>query len=507
MGATVLLWPTTRAPNGPKDKGVSTAVTRVPFKSWLFAALLCCPLFVGFLAEPVHARPSGASVDARQLQAISETFVRIAEKITPAVVGVSTSRVVAEGPEFFSDPYFRWFFGDRSPGPRQREEEGLGSGVLVSPEGLIVTNAHVVNGADHIKVTLSDRRAFKAEVVGVDEKTDLAVLRVDADDLPWVPFGDSTTLKPGEVVLAVGNPFGLSQTVTMGIVRAVGRQGVGITDYEDFIQTDAAINPGNSGGAMVNTRGQLIGINTAIFTQSGGYEGIGFAIPSALARAVMDSLVTHGRVVRGWLGVSIQELTQELAEEFGLKGPKGALVTDVIPGSPAESAGLKRYDVILALNDEPISKLSELRLLVASAEVGAEVRVRIHRDGRARTFSVILGELPGEMDAVGEPGEGSGGDGYDNVLSGLQVDELDRESARRFQIDPVTTGVVVLDVKPGSAASRAGVIPGDLVIEVNRKPVTGLRDYNRIARGIDSGDRVLLLLSRHGQTLFVGISP
>lgn len=471
----------------------------------LLAAVAAGLLYTG----TTQARESKAKVDTSQLIAISETFVQIAEKITPAVVGVSTTRVVQgrDGGPFFSDPYFRWFFGDRMPRQRDREEEGLGSGVLVSSDGLIVTNAHVVNGADHISVTLSDRRAFKASVVGVDEKTDLAVLRIDGTNLPWVPFGDSSSLRAGELVLAVGNPFGLKQTVTMGIISGVGRQGVGITDYEDFIQTDAAINPGNSGGAMVNTRGELIGINTAIFTQSGGYEGIGFAIPSDLARQVMDSLVKKGRVVRGWLGVSIQEITPELAAQFGLKSPSGALVTDVIEDSPAEKAGLRRGDVILDLNGKPIEKLSQLRLLVASTEVGSKVKVRLQRDGKNITVTVTLGELPEDPTVLGSRGDEVPEDTYDNALSGLSVGTIDAETSTRFQLEPNTQGVVILDIKLGSTASRAGLTPGDVIIEIHREEIQNLADYRRIARTIEAGDKILLLISRRGQTLFVGIDP
>ncbi|MBI5136177.1 MAG: DegQ family serine endoprotease [Nitrospirae bacterium] len=469
----------------------------------------CLPLICALLlAWPAPARAGKAldSADVLQLQAISDTFVRIAAKITPAVVGVSTSRVVQDGAGVPTDPYSRWFFGDRDPSPRHREEEGLGSGVLISADGVIVTNAHVVDGADHIKVTLSDRRSFKAEVVGVDGKTDLAVLRVEATNLPWVPLGDSSRLRPGEMVLAVGNPFGLNQTVTMGIVSGVGRQGVGITDYEDFIQTDAAINPGNSGGAMVNTRGELIGINTAIFTQSGGYEGIGFAIPSNLVSTVKDSLIAHGRVVRGWLGVSIQEITPELASQFRLPSPRGALVTNVIPSGPAAQAGLKRGDVILAIGGTEIGSLAELRLLVAGTPVGKRVAVRLQREGKPVTAQVTLGELPEDLAALDEGG-GVVPDGYDNVLSGLSVGELNRDNARRFQVDADTRGAVVLDVAPGSAASRAGMMPGDVVVEVDRQEVRNLADYTRLARQVAAGEQVLLLVSRQGQTLYVGVAP
>jgi serine protease Do len=475
------------------------------FSRFLLAAgLLLAVLTVG---GPAAAREPVPAADATQLEAISHTFVEIAHRITPAVVGVSTTRVISEGDgSLFSDPYFRWFFGNRGPHPQEREEEGLGSGVLVSADGLIVTNEHVVGGADHIKVTLSDRRAFQATVVGTDKKTDLAVLKIDGDHLPWVPFGDSSNLRPGELVLAVGNPFGLNQTVTLGIVSAVGRQGVGISDYEDFIQTDAAINPGNSGGAMVNSRGELIGINTAIFTQSGGYEGIGFAIPSNLARSISDSLVEHGRVVRGWLGVSIQEVTPELSGQFGLKSPKGALVTEVLGNSPAEKAGMKRGDVILAINGQEIENLARLRILVAATQVGTKVKVEVMRDGKERNLNVFIGELPEDVASLGQKPETSPGD-FDNLLGGLSVGPLSRDNALRFQLDPGGSGVVVLDVAPGSPASRAGIIAGDVIMEVNRQEVPDLGAYNRIARRIEPDQGVLLLVSRRGQTLFVGIEP
>jgi serine protease Do len=470
---------------------------------------LAAALGLLLLAPALGAVADEAStpIRAEQLQAISQTFVQIARHITPAVVGISTTRVVTDGGEsLFSDPYFRWFFGDQGPHPHEREEEGLGSGVIVTPEGLIVTNEHVVGGADHIKVTLSDRRDFDAKVIGTDKKTDLAVLKIDGTDLPWVPFGDSSKLEPGEVVLAVGNPFGLTQTVTMGIVSGVGRQGVGITDYEDFIQTDAAINPGNSGGAMVNSRGELIGINTAIFTQSGGYEGIGFAIPANLARTIADSLEKHGRVVRGWLGVSIQEVTPELAAQFNLDTPKGAVVTEVLGKSPAEKAGVKRGDVIVGLNGQEVENLARLRLLVAAAPVGSRMTLQIVRDGKKKKVDVTIGELPEDVASLTRKPEAVEGD-FDNVLSGLTVGPLSRENALRFQLDPAGKGAVVLEVAAGSPASRAGIMEGDVIMEINRQEVATLDDYDRLARQIRKDKGALLLIARRGQTLFVGIEP
>ncbi len=480
----------------PNKKGITVRA---------FRFVLCLLLVLFSSVQPGDAN-SVQVADVAQLQALSDTFVRIAEKITPAVVGVSISRVVRDNDGPRSDPYFQWFFGNREQHSQPREEEGLGSGVLVSPDGLIVTNAHVVNGADRIKVTLLDRRSFIASVVGVDEKTDLAVLRVDATNLPWVPLGDSSVLRAGELVLAVGNPFGLNQTVTMGIISGVGRQGVGITDYEDFIQTDAAINPGNSGGAMVNTHGELIGVNTAIFTQSGGYEGIGFAIPTDLVKSVMDSLLKHGRVVRGWLGVSIQEVTPELATQFDLPAPRGALVTNVIANGPAADAGLRRGDVILAIDGRPINTLSKLRLLVAGTEVGIQVAVRIQRDAGEKTIPVILGELPEDTAKLETVPVGSDRE-YDNVLSGLTVGEVNRDTIRTFRLDPGSSGVVILDVAPGTPASRSGLVPGDVIVEVDRTEVTGVADYSEADRSVKVNEQVLLLVERQGQSLYVGVSP
>jgi serine protease Do len=470
------------------------------------AVALCLGLLASGPAWAAGPATAPDTIRSEHLQAISQTFVQIAQHITPAVVGISTTRVVSDGDEsLFSDPYFRWFFGERGPHPREREEEGLGSGVIVSAEGLIVTNEHVVGGADHIKVTLSDRRAFDAKVIGTDRKTDLAVLQIDGPDLPWVPFGDSSKLQPGEVVLAVGNPFGLTQTVTMGIVSGVGRQGVGITDYEDFIQTDAAINPGNSGGAMVNTRGELIGINTAIFTQSGGYEGIGFAIPANLARTISDSLVRSGKVVRGWLGVSIQEVTPELAAQFNLDAPRGAVVTEVLGNSPAEKAGVRRGDVIVALNGLEVENLARLRLVVASAPVGSRMGVEVVRDGKHKRLDVTIGELPEDVSLKRRPPSVEGD--FDNVLSGLTVGPLSRENALHYQLDPGGKGVVVLDVTAGSPASRAGLMEGDVIMEIDRKEVATLDEYDRLARRIGKDKGALLLISRRGQTLFVGVEP
>ena len=330
---------------------------------------------------PAKSQISSKSVDI--LTQLSDAQSEVAAVATPSVVNISTTRVIKsreEAPfDLFDDPFFRRFFGDQFPHPnvpKEHKEQSLGSGVIVSEDGYIVTNNHVIEKAQEIKVLLSNKKDYKAKLIGADPKTDIAVIKIDAKGLPALPWGDSNKLKVGEIVFAIGNPFGLNQTVTMGMISAVGRANVGIADYEDFIQTDAAINPGNSGGALINARGELIGINTAILSRTGGYQGIGFAVPSSMARQVMDSLVKYKKVVRGWLGVSIQEVTSDLAEEFGVKDLKGALVSGVMKGSPAEKAGIKQGDVILQFNGKIVEDTGHLRNMVSQTPVGSTVKVK-----------------------------------------------------------------------------------------------------------------------------------
>jgi Do/DeqQ family serine protease len=330
-------------------------------------------------------------------------WTEVAKATMPAVVNIAAART-ARGPDawpgpFSSDPFFRFFFG---PEATPRREQSLGSGVIVTPDGYVLTNNHVVEGAEDIRVTLADRREFGADLVGGDPMTDVAVLRLQGSGFSVVPLADSSRVEVAQVVLAVGNPFGLSQTVTMGIVSAVGRADVGIADYEDFIQTDAAINPGNSGGALVNAQGGLIGLNTAIFTQSGGYMGIGFAVPVNMARQVMDQLVTRGRVVRGWLGVAVQDGTSVLARAPSLPGTRGVLVADVVPDGPASRASLRPGDVIAAVDGTPVNEAGRFRNLVAATPPGTTVRLTIVRNGREQTVEVAVGERP-ERSAVERP--------------------------------------------------------------------------------------------------------
>src|SRR5574341_406404 len=380
---------------------------------------------------------------------VDRNFVAIAKAVRPAVVNIFTTRTERGGEGLhgmpFEDPFFRRFFGEeffrRFEAPRERKERSLGSGVIVESKGLIITNNHVVSKADEIKVLLSDKREFKAKLIGTDSKTDLAVLKIDAEDLHTIPWADSDKLEVGEFVLAVGTPFGLNQTVTLGIVSAVGRASMGIAEYEDFIQTDAAINPGNSGGPLVNTRGELVGINTAIFSQSGGNMGIGFAVPSNMARSILEQLTKTGKVVRGWLGVSIQELSPELASQFGVSEAKGVLVSDVLDESPAKRAGFERGDVIVEFDGKPVENPTQLRNLVAQTVIGKKVAVKFIREKRTKTLEVTIAEQPKNLAQAGgeEPGESSAPTG---VLSDLDVRELTPELANRLGLSSNEKGAV-----------------------------------------------------------------
>jgi serine protease Do len=443
-----------------------------------------------------------------------KSFVEIAKMVKPAVVNIAATRSgkAGEGPHSspFDDPFFRRFFGDeffkREAPQRERKERGQGSGVIVDANGVIITNNHVVNKADEIRVFLSDKREFKAKLIGTDTKTDIAVLKIEASGLPTVPFADSDQLEVGEFVLAVGSPFGLTQSVTMGIVSAVGRASMGIAEYEDFIQTDAAINPGNSGGALVNVRGELVGINTAIFSQSGGNMGIGFAVPSNLSRSIMDQLIRTGKVVRGWLGVAIQELTPELASQFGVTETKGVLVSDVMDDSPAKKAGFERGDVILEYDGKAMDSPTHLRNAVAQTPIGRKVSIKLIRDKKPKTVELTIVEQPKSMSQAGqeESGEATTPAG---VLSDVDVRELNEELASRYGLKPTDRGVVVTRVKPGSPAEEAGVREGDVVLEVNRKPIGSLKAYERATSGLAKDQAVLLLLKRKGQAIYLTLKP
>jgi serine protease Do len=365
----------------------------------------------------------------------------------------------------------------------------------------------VIEKSQEIKVLLSNKRDYKAKLIGADPKTDLAVIKIEAKGLAALTWGDSTKLRVGEIVFAIGNPFGLNQTVTMGVIGAVGRANVGIADYEDFIQTDAAINPGNSGGALINAKGELIGINTAIVSRTGGYQGIGFAVPSAMAKQVMESLIKYKKVVRGWLGVSIQEVTSDLAEEFGVKDLKGALVSAVMKGSPAEKAGIRQGDVILQFNGRDVEDTGHLRNMVSQSPIGSKVKVKVFRAKKELVLEATIAELPKKAGEAATDEESGEGPEESNALSGVTVRELTRELAKRFGAKESDTGVVVVKVEPGSKAFEAGIRAGDMVLQINQKEIATIEDYKKAAAALKAKERILLLIRRKGEDLFLTVRP
>ena len=439
----------------------------------------------------------------KTLSGLSEALADVADAVRPAVVNISTTSVVnmEDSPygDMFNDPFFRHFFGDGHPGMKRKyKSSALGSGVIVNENGFILTNNHVVKGADEIKVILYDKREFKGKVVGTDPRTDLSVVKIEATNLPTLTLGDSSKLKTGDVVLAIGNPFGLNQTITMGIVSAVGRSNIGLADFEDFIQTDAAINPGNSGGALVNGRGELVGINTAIFSTSGGYMGIGFAIPSDMAKSVMDSIIKHGKVIRGWLGVSIQNLTPDLAKSLGIKETEGALIAGVENSSPADKAGLKRGDLITEMNGKKITDATALRNVVASMAPGAKADIKIIRSGKELTITAALGEYK-EKKIVKKTA-------YNNAFKGVTVQELTPSLRDKLNLPEGMVGVVVTDIASDSP-SQGLLQVNDVIEEMNRKAVRSAQEYEAIVSKIGEHDTILLLIFRDGGSIYMTLKP
>ncbi len=486
-------------------------IFRKAFFNILFIVTLLFTLSIPTAMALASYRPDadgqnkGISSDSVEfLTKTGQAMAELAEAVKPAVVNIATIKTEqvrsSKSNPLLEDPFFKRFFGDqnqRRQSPRERKAVSLGSGVIVSPNGYILTNNHVTKNADVIKVLLSDKREFTGKIVGADPKTDLAVIKIEADNLSTVNIGNSDAMRVGELVLAVGNPFGLNQTITMGIVSAVGRANVGIAEYEDFIQTDAAINPGNSGGALVNVKGELIGINTAIFSTTGGYQGIGFAIPSNMAKDVMESLITKGRVIRGWLGVSIQPITKELAEQFELEKDYGILVADVVEDSPAEDGGLLRGDVVIELNGKEVDEPYSLRNMIATTPPGGEVEFKVIREGETIALQVTIGELPTDDQKTSTR--------YKNAMRGISVQDLNPDLYRKLNLPDKIMGVVVTDVEPGSPA-EARLTPGDVILEINRKASSNLEDYELIVSKIKPDKDVLLLVFRRGSTIFVTIS-
>jgi len=446
----------------------------------------------------------------------SLSFKPIVKKVAPSVVNIYSAKTVRQAPAFapfFDDPFFRQFFGVPFENiPRERREQSLGSGVIVTEDGYILTNNHVVDGADEIKVALADNKTtYDAKVIGTDPQTDIAVIKIEGKNLPAITITDSDQLEVGDIVLAIGNPFGVGQTVTMGIVSAKGRGGMGIVDYEDFIQTDASINPGNSGGALVDVAGRLVGINQSIISGSprGGNVGIGFSVPINLARYVMERLITDGKVTRGYLGVMIQPVTPDLAKEFKLPDNTGALIGEVTKDSPAEVAGLKEGDVIIEFNGKKVTDSRHLRLMVSQTAPGTKAEVKLLRDGKERTLTVKLGELPegGLARSDGRPG-GLRRSSDADALDGVTVDDLDARTRRQFNIPGHVEGALVVNVEPDSPAAAAGLRPGDVILEINRRRVTNADEAVRVSEQV-KGNRALLRIWSGGGSryLVVEVKP
>jgi serine protease Do len=440
---------------------------------------------------------------------LSNAFTDVSRRALPAVVFITVEKTTQSQSPFSNNPFdlfgeefFERFFGRRLPEgrqPREFRQQGQGSGFLIAPDGLILTNHHVVGEADRVTVKLSDGREFPAKTIGTDPASDVAVIKIESTGLPILPLGNSDAIEVGDWVIAAGNPFGLTQSITVGVVSAKGRSRLGITDFEDFIQTDAAINPGNSGGPLLNLRGEVVGVNTAIFSRSGGYMGIGFAIPINMVKGIKDQLVTQGKVVRGYMGVRIQELTRDLAESLRIQTSEGALVADVSPGSPADKAGIKRGDVITSFNGHPVQDPGQLRNMVAMTAPGTKARLQIMRDNRRQELTVTLGELPREQQTAQARG---GGEAESPTKLGFNVQNLTPELARQLGYES-TEGVVVTQVDPDSEAYQAGVRRGMVIRQVNRQDIHNTEEFRRALRQSDQSKRVLLLVQDQEATHYI----
>ena len=456
-----------------------------------------------------HGKPTGAALvitvvvtaAAASLAALENrppSFAAIAKKTMPVVVNISTTtQRSGRGGNDPIEEFFNRFFGE-SP-PRENSQRSLGSGILISKDGEILTNYHVVRNADAIKVKLADQTEFEARLIGKDDRTDLAMIKIrrSGGNLPFARLGSSSQLDVGDWVMAIGNPFGLEHTVTAGIVSAKGRV-IGAGPYDNFIQTDASINPGNSGGPLINAAGEVVGVNSAIFSQTGGNVGIGFAIPVDLAKKVADQLRKNGKVVRGWLGIRAQDVTPQLASSLGIiRGGEMAVVTEVTEGSPAAEAGIKTSDIVVEFNGKPVPKSHDFPTVIADTPPGQKVTLKILREKKEQTVAVKIGELPDESDASQQI------EAKDAEI-GVRVQRITPEGARRLGLSS-TKGVIVVEVQPGSPADQVGIEPADVVREVNQRPVNNVKDFERAVRQARRGDRILLLVQRGDNAVFFAV--
>lgn len=477
----------------------------------LLLVLLMMGLFIsgmaleGGLNRTAGNRSAHFVTEAQARESFEEELPDVIERIVPAVVNISSKKVVeVRGSHpLMQDPFFRRFFEDyfnRYDLPRERVERNLGSGVIVSQDGYILTNNHLVGEADRVLVTLPDEREFDAEIIGSDPETDVAVLKIEAEGLPSVPIGDSNLLRLGQTVVAIGYPFGIGQTVTRGIVSATSRAGLRLTNYEDFIQTDAAINPGNSGGALINARGELVGINTAIMSRSGGSHGIGFAISINMARDVMEKIIEHGRVVRGWLGVDPQGLDPQMAEFFDVEGTDGVVVALVVENSPAEKGGLLQNDIIVEFNGKKVKDEVDFRRMVADVTPGSSVEIEVLRDGKKKTLDVEIGERRSIAQREGTQED----EGASPLFVGVSLEVLEDYHRRELNLPHSMEGLIVTDVDPASAAAEAGLSAGDVILEINRRRVQSIGEFNEIMER-SREDKVLLLIYRGGSQSYIVI--
>ncbi len=444
-----------------------------------------------------------ASAKLKGLQELNDGLIKVTKLVKPAVVSISVERKVSRGkrgPQFFFGLPFGPDPGFDSPQNPRYKAKSSGSGVIISKKGYVVTNNHVIANADSIKIILSNKKEYKCKIVGRDPGTDLAVLKISGKipaKLPVVKFADSSKIKVGQIAIAIGNAFGFANTVTMGIVSAVGREGIGLADYEDFIQTDAAINPGNSGGALVDITGKVIGINTAIISKSGGYMGIGFAIPSNMVKNITSQLIKSGKVVRGWLGVNIQNLTADLAEKLGVKIKSGVIITDVMQGHPADKAGIKTGDIIVNVAGSPTPNYRELKIVIAGKKPGDKIDIVLYRKGKKVKLAVVIGNRIAGMSKKKNYSKSE----QTNQL-GLAVKDLNEQLSYHFKIND-KNGVVIVLVKSGSAAYNAGLRQGDLIKEIDNVPVTNSNEFYNILKQKVKSKKILFLVKTAGMQRFV----